>query len=86
MVQPLKKLISRAEAVNASASRIALAIDGLIAERDAIVAGLVELGIKVTEARRMVPRIECAIEVPKDEDETAPDAGQAEDESQEAAE
>lgn len=69
MTAKLKSLLLDADALTEDAKRLRALADDLLGKRAEIVDGLVALGIKVTEARMMVAKIDCTVTLPVDETE-----------------
>lgn len=78
MTNRLKTLLADADALTEDAKRLRALADDLLGKRMEIIDGLVTLGIKVTEARAMLAKIDCTV--------TFPETGEAEPASQQAAE
>lgn len=69
MGNKLKALLADADALTEDAKRLRALADDLLGKRLDIIDGLVALGIKVTEARLMVAKIDCTVTLPADEQE-----------------
>lgn len=71
MTQKLKALLADADALTEDARRLNTLATELNAKRLEIIDGLVALGIRVTDARAMLAKIDCTVTLPDAEPEQA---------------